>query len=100
LAAESKDRGSQAWLLAILADLSARRSALNVEQVEADYRMALELAQELRMCPLQARCRRASTISTQVKNVAGRSELGVAVDLYKVMSMYWLSKAEARGPTQ
>ena len=97
LAAESKDRGSQAWLLAILADLSARRSALNVEQVEADYRMALALAQELRMRPLQARCHLGiGNLHAQVKNVAkARSELGVAVDLYKVMSMpYWLSKAE------
>ena len=97
LAAESKDRGSQAWLLAILADLSARRSALNVEQVEADYRMALALAQELRMRPLQARCHLGiGNLHAQVKNVAkARSELGVAVDLYKVMSMpYWLSKAK------
>ncbi|MDZ4346797.1 MAG: tetratricopeptide repeat protein [Candidatus Binatia bacterium] len=97
LAAESKDRGSQAWLLAILADLSARRGALNVEQVEADYRMALALAQELRMRPLQARCHLGiGNLHAQVKNLAkARSELGVAVDLYKVMSMpYWLSKAK------
>jgi len=69
---------------------------LNVEQVEADYRMALALAQELRMRPLQARCHLGiGNLHAQVKNVAkARSELGVAVDLYKVMSMpNWLSKA-------
>jgi class 3 adenylate cyclase/tetratricopeptide (TPR) repeat protein len=97
LAGESKDRGSQAWLLAILADCSARRSPLNVEQAELDYGRASALAQELKMGPLQAHCHLGSgNLHAQVENVAkARADLRIAVDLYKVMSMpYWLSKAE------
>ena len=98
LAAESKDRGSQAWLLAILADLSSRRSPLNVEQVKADYGIALALAREIKMRPLQAHCHLGiGNLYAQVeKDAEARDELLGAVDLYKAMSMpYWLSKAEA-----
>jgi class 3 adenylate cyclase/tetratricopeptide (TPR) repeat protein len=97
LAAESKDRGSQAWLLAILADLSSRRSPLNVEQVKADYGVALALAQELKMRPLQAHCHLGigNLYAHADMSAKARDELLGAIDLYKAMSMpYWLSKAE------
>ena len=97
MSVESKDRGSQAWLLGILADVTARRFPLNVKQADEDYGLALALAQELKMRPLQAHCHMGiGNFYAQVDDVTkARSELQSAVDLYKAMSMrYWLSKAE------
>ena len=37
LSRESKDQGSQAWLLCILGNLASRRSPLNAELVKANY---------------------------------------------------------------
>jgi len=97
LTAESKDKGSEAWLLAILADLSARRRPFNPAQVEADYRAALALARELKMRPLEAHCHLGmGNLYAQVKDLSqARSELGTAAHLYDTMSMpYWLAKAK------
>jgi class 3 adenylate cyclase/tetratricopeptide (TPR) repeat protein len=96
LTAESKDKGSEAWLLAILADLSARRRPFNPAQVESDYGVALALARELKMRPLQAHCHLGmGNLYAQVKNLSrARSELSAAANLYDAMSMpYWLAKA-------
>jgi class 3 adenylate cyclase/tetratricopeptide (TPR) repeat protein len=97
LAAESKDKGSHAWLMGVLADVTVRRRPLNVEKAEADYGMALALAQELGMRPLRAHCHMGiGNLHAQVQNAArARSELHAAIDIYKAISMpYWLSKAE------
>jgi class 3 adenylate cyclase/tetratricopeptide (TPR) repeat protein len=97
LAAESKDKGSHAWIMVILADVTVRRRPLNVEKAEADYGTAFALAQELGMRPLQAHCHMGiGNLHAQVQNVArARSELHTAIDIYKTLSMpYWLSKAE------
>src|SRR5262245_8983167 len=95
---ESKDQGSQAWLLCILANLATRRSPVNAELVRANYATALSLAQELGMRPLQAHCHLAlGNVSAQVNDRSkARSELIEAAQLYRLMSMpFWLSKAEA-----
>jgi hypothetical protein len=98
LSRESKDQGSQAWLLCILGNLASRRSPLNAELVRANYATALSLAQELGMRPLQAHCHLAlGDVAAQVNNRSkARSELLAAAELYRVMSMpFWLSKTEA-----
>jgi tetratricopeptide (TPR) repeat protein len=97
LSCESKDLGSQAWLLRILGDLIARRSSLDVEQAEASYGEALRLAKELGMRPVQAHCHLGlGHVHASLKNIAkARSEIAAAAELYRSMSMpVWLSKAE------
>ncbi len=97
LASESKDRGSQAWLMEILAGIAAGRRPLNAEQAEADYGAALAVARELNMRPLQAHCHFGiGKIHAQVENLAkARAELQSAISLYKASSMtYWSSKTE------
>jgi sugar phosphate isomerase/epimerase len=98
LSRESKDRGSQAWLLGILGNLASRRSPLNAELVRTNYATALDLAQELGMRPLQAHCHFAlGDVSAQVNDRSkAYSELLAAAELYRVMSMpFWLSQAES-----
>jgi hypothetical protein len=95
---ESKDQGSQAWLLCILGNLASRRSPFNAELVRANYTTALNLAQKLGMRPVQAHCHLGlGQIHARAKEFPkARSELLSAVELYRAMSMpFWLSKAEA-----
>jgi hypothetical protein len=97
LSSESKDQGSQAWLLCILGNLASRRCPLNAELVRANCATALSLAQELGMRPLQAHCHLAlGDVAAQVNDRSkARAELLEATELYRVMSMpFWLSKAE------
>ena len=98
LCCNSKDKGSQAWLLRGLGDIKARRCFLDVELAEANYGEAIRLAQELEMRPLQAHCHLGlGSLYQQIKRLEkARTELLVAVELYRAMSMaFWLSKAEA-----
>jgi class 3 adenylate cyclase/tetratricopeptide (TPR) repeat protein len=98
LADESKDQGTRAWLLGIIGDLKLRRGPKNAEQAEASYQGALVLAQELRMRPLQAHCRFGLADGyAKKKNLAkARSELQLAAELYRSMSMQsWVLKTEA-----
>ena len=97
LARESNDRGSQAWLLRNLGELINRRNASDLEQAEESYSEALRLAQELAMRPLQAHCHLglASVYAKMKKLTKARSELDVAAELYRMLSMpFWLSKAD------
>ena len=94
---ESKDKGTRAWLLVILSDLTARRKPINADQAEANCKAALALAHELGMRPLQAHCHLGlAKIYADMKDPAkAQSELVSAAELYRVMSMpFWASKAE------
>src|SRR5215510_4775206 len=96
--AESKHRGSEAWLRYLLGDLLARHHPVDLMHAEVSYKEALTLAQELGMRPVQAHCHLAlGNVSAQVNDRSkARAELLEAADLYRLMSMpYWLSKAEA-----
>jgi tetratricopeptide (TPR) repeat protein len=98
LVGESRDKGTQAWLLGILGDLSTRRNPSDTKDAEANYTQALLLAQELAMRPLQAHCHLGlANVYGKMKNSArARSELLSAAELYRAMSMqFWLSKTES-----
>ena len=98
LADESKDKGTQAWLLGILGDLSTRHSPSGTKDAEAYYRQALALAREFSMRPLQAHCHLGlGNVHGKMKNSAkARSEFLLANELYRAMSMqFWVSKTES-----
>jgi hypothetical protein len=95
--ADSKHRGSEAWLRYLLGDCIARHHPVDLLHAEIGYKEALTLAQELGMRPVQAHCHLAlGNFSAQVNDRSkARSELLAAAELYRVMSMpFWLSKAE------
>ena len=98
LAAESKDKGSRAWLLRIKGEIAAQRQSMNPTEAVAYYDEARTLAQELKMRPLEAHCHLGlGTLHTRtgIATIA-HSELDAAAKLYRAMSMSsWLSVTEA-----
>ena len=95
--AESKHRGSEAWLHCLMGDLLTQRQPADLIHAEASYKEALSLAQDLGMRPLQARCYLGlGQIHAQSKNASvARSELHVAAELYRAMGMpFWLARAD------
>ena len=77
------ERGSQAWVLKLLAYVVCRRDSEQHERAETSYQRALTLADELRMRPLIAHCHLGLGLAT-------------ATAMYCAMGMtYWLEKAEA-----
>jgi hypothetical protein len=98
LSDKTKDQGSRAWLLRISGDLITQRSPLDVKQAEVNYTQALGLAEELGMRPLQAHCHLSlAQVYAAVTEISkARSELHLATELYRAMSMpFWLVKSEA-----
>ncbi len=99
---ESKDRGSEAWLRYLLAEILANRHPSSLSQVEAGYRAAFTLADELGMRPLQAHCYLGlGKVHAQFKDISiARSEIGTARDLYLAMGMsFWVDKSGLALPT-
>lgn len=97
LAAESKDKGSLAWLNVILAEATVQGRPLNIDKAENGYEIGLAIAEELKMLPLQAHCHAGmGNLYAQRKNIVrSRSEFHAAIGIYRAISMpYWLSKAE------
>ena len=81
----------------LLGDLHAHRDPPAVEQAEASYQQALALAEELGMRTLQAHCHCGlGTLYTQLgRPEQARTELSVAIELYRAMEMtFWLPRAE------
>ena len=96
--ADSKHRGSEAWLRYLLGDLLARHHPVDLMHAEVSYKEASTLAQELGMRPVQAHCCLGlGRVRARLNDVEkARSELLAAAELYRLMSMpFWLSKAEA-----
>jgi tetratricopeptide (TPR) repeat protein len=96
VSSDSKDKGSEAWLLRILGDVSIRKNPSNATQAEANYSAALELASESGMRPLQAHCLLGlAQLHAQAPNFTlAHSELLKAMELYQGMLMpFWLAKA-------
>ena len=98
LAREHQERGHQAYALRLLGDIAARRKPSEIEQVEAHYRQALALAEELGMRPLQAHCHLGlgTLYATSGQRDQARTALSTAITLYRAMDMtFWLPQAEA-----
>ncbi|MGH7930649.1 MAG: hypothetical protein ACREQV_23000 [Candidatus Binatia bacterium] len=90
----SKDKGSEGWLRCQLADLMTWREP---KHAEASYTQAINLAQKLSMCPLQARCHLGlgRLYAESSNSDMARSELYASIELYRAMSMpFWIAKAE------
>jgi tetratricopeptide (TPR) repeat protein len=93
---ESKDRGSEAWLRYLLAEILIRRHPSSFSEAQESYRMASVVARELGMRPLQAHCHLGlGQIHVQSKNARlAQSELGTATELYRAMHMsFWVDKS-------
>jgi tetratricopeptide (TPR) repeat protein len=91
-------RGHEAAALWLLGEIDAHREPLAGGASEAYYRQALELAQELGMRPLKARCHLALSRLLIKSGQIGqaRVEVSTAIDLFQAMQMtYWLPQTEA-----
>lgn len=92
-----KERGHGALALKLGADIARRRVPADIEQVEARYREALTLAEDMGMRPLQAHCHRGLA---KVHAAAGaqdraRAEFSAALELYRAMAMIsWQTRTE------
>jgi tetratricopeptide (TPR) repeat protein len=98
LATERGQRGDAATAMYVLGDIEAHRTPPDIEQVEAYYRQALTLAEELGMRPLQAHCHLGlgTLYATIGQQEQARAELSAAIGLYRAMDMtFWLPQTEA-----
>src|SRR5262244_3985048 len=98
LATQTKERGYEAWALKLLGDVALRNDSTELEQAEKYYNLALGLAKELGMRPLEAHCHVGlgeSYVATGKREHAN-AEFSTARDLYSDMNMtFWLMRAEA-----
>jgi class 3 adenylate cyclase/tetratricopeptide (TPR) repeat protein len=98
LAREHQERGTEAWTLRLLGDIAMHHDPPQAELAENHYQLALTLADELGMHPLQAHCHLSlGTLYRQLGRVGyARVELSTAIELYRAMEMaFWLPQAEA-----
>jgi len=93
-----KERGHQAWLLRLLAEIAALRDPPEAEQAKRQYRDALALATQLGMRPLVAHCNLGlcKLYRQKGKREQAHEPLTTATTMYREMNMqFWLQKAEA-----
>jgi tetratricopeptide (TPR) repeat protein len=98
LARARQERGYQAYALRLLGDVAAQREPPEIEVVEANYRQALALAEDLGMRPLLAHCHLVlgKLYAKTGQREHARTELSTAIELYRAMEMtFWLPQAEA-----
>jgi tetratricopeptide (TPR) repeat protein len=94
---EYGERGHQAYALRLLGDIVARREPPDCEQAETHYRLALALAAELGMRPLQAHCHLGlgTLYAATGEREQAHAALSTAIELYRAMDMtFWLPQAE------
>lgn len=97
-ASTSKSRGQQAYALRLHGEISTHGYHVGVEQAEGSYRLALALAEELEMRPLQAHCYLGlGTLYRKAERLEqARDELSAASELFRAMDMtFWLRRANA-----
>jgi class 3 adenylate cyclase len=98
LARQHKERGNEALALHQLGVVQAHADPPDVAQVEASYRQALALADELGMRPLQAHCHRGlgTLYATTGQAEQAQAALSTAIAMYQSMDMtFWLPETEA-----
>ena len=98
LTQKHQERGNEAYVLRFLGEMAARREPPQSALAETHYRQALTLAEELGMRPLQAHCHRSlgTLYATTGQQEQARTELSVAIGLYRAMDMtFWLPQTEA-----
>jgi hypothetical protein len=93
-----RERGHEAYVLRLFAEIAAHQEPLDVEAATAAYRLALGLTEDLGMRPLTAQChlglglldRRAG------QHLLAERLLTVASAMFREMGIsHWLKKAEA-----
>jgi class 3 adenylate cyclase/tetratricopeptide (TPR) repeat protein len=98
LARKHQERGNEAYALRLLGEIAAHRALPEVALAAAHYQQALALAQDLGMRPLAAHCHRGlgTLYANTVQREQARTELSVALELYRAMEMtFWLPQTEA-----
>ncbi|MEX0803653.1 MAG: tetratricopeptide repeat protein, partial [Candidatus Binatia bacterium] len=92
-----KDRGGQAWILRLLAQIEANSYFQDYERAKFYYEQSLELATELGMRPVQAHCHDdlGHLYLRMEKYREAWRELSAAIELYQNLEMVlWLPAAE------
>ena len=95
---EYHERDNQAYALRLLGAIAARREPPESAQAQAHYRLALTLAEELGMRPLQAHCHRGlgTLYAATGQREQARVALSTAIEMYRGMEMtFWLPETEA-----
>jgi class 3 adenylate cyclase/tetratricopeptide (TPR) repeat protein len=98
LAHRQKERGNEAWILRVLAEIASQSNPPDLEPAEAHYGRALARADELGMRPLVAHCHLGlGKLYRRTGDGAKAAEhLTTATTMYRQMGMtFWLEKAEA-----
>jgi class 3 adenylate cyclase/tetratricopeptide (TPR) repeat protein len=98
LARQHRERGHEAWVLRLLAEVASHPAALDAEQARARYADTIRLASELDMRPLVAHCHLglARLHWRAGDRVQAQECLTGATAMYREMGMpYWLEQAEA-----
>jgi tetratricopeptide (TPR) repeat protein len=98
LAVASDERGNEAGILCLLADISASEAPPALERAISFYEQAKTLAGELGMRPLVAHCHLGlGRLSRRTgKREEAREHLSTAATMYRDMNMgFWLEQAEA-----
>ena len=92
-----KDRGGQAWILRLLAQIEAKCESPDYERAKFYYQESLELATELGMRPVQAHCHNdLGQLYFKLEEYrAAWRELSTAIEFYRNLEMtFWLPAAE------
>jgi DNA-binding SARP family transcriptional activator len=92
-----RERGHEAYVLRLLAEIAAHQEPLDVEAAAAAYRLALGLTEELGMRPLVAQCHLGlGRLGRRVgEHELAEQHLTAASTLFREMGMsHWLKKAE------
>jgi hypothetical protein len=98
LTREHQEHGNEAYALHLLGDIAAHRDPPEVEEADTNYCLALTLANELGMRPLQAHYHLGlGVLYAKVgQGKEAHAELSTAIELYRDMDMtFWLPQAEA-----
>jgi len=89
--------GPEAGALRLLGDIASHRDPLDVGTAECHFRDALNLADQLGMRPLAARCHldRGRLYGMIGRLDEARNEIGTAIELFRQMQMSsWMVQAE------